>query len=78
MEHGRVERHKEDSGEHYRGKDREIHCKVFVFDLKTQKQIREFRCELTNRDSRKWLMDMMHWAIANNKSVEIVNLCDLP
>jgi hypothetical protein len=55
-----------------------LKIKIFVFDVKSQKQIREFEKDLGEFGVRKWLGNLCLWACNRNCSVEIVNVVDLP
>lgn len=50
--------------------------RVLVFDLSTDKQIRQKDMDLREDSKQEWLRRLIFWATCNNCSVEIINLND--
>lgn len=51
--------------------------RVFIFDLQSKKQIREWDKDLSQDGVRRWLSNVTLWACNRHYSVEIVNRNDV-
>ena len=50
--------------------------KVLVYDLASDKQIREHTIKLCREGKREWLVNLCVWAACNGKGVEILAIQD--
>lgn len=55
---------------------KELRIKVLVFDIKSDKQIREHDVDFSKDANQTWLNNLLVWAFNNNKSVELFNIAD--
>lgn len=55
---------------------KELRIKVLVFDIKSDKQIREHDVDFSKGKNRDWLTGVLVWAFNNHKSVELFNIED--
>ena len=58
-------------------KGKPLKIKVFVFEIQSKHQIREYVKDLGEDGVRRWISNLCLWACNHHCSVEIVNVVDV-